>query len=450
MRKVSQAWSLVVFVIALLAAGCASDAPTTSPTALPAHGTPSKIELSAMPGTGEHGGTATVTARVLDAYALLLPDVDVTFSADAGTLEAASVTTNANGVATTALTAAPGTVKVHATAGAVQAPEAVVAIQPVNVFVPPPVVPPPVVPSPPAPPLPPSVPQPPSYTVSIAASPASVTVGTPTTLTATVGLISGASAPTTWAWDCDGNGTTDAITANTASCTYLAAGTFTAKLTVTGGSVTGSGTKGVTVTAAPVPSYTVALVASPATIAAGGSTTLTATVARVNGASPPTSWEWDCDTSTPPLTDFTSPISATCTYPNAGIFIAKVTVSNGTGVSGAATVDVNVTPAAPPPLLVTVAPTVVAPVTLATIHVGDTVTFTATASSTSPLPVSVNWEWDDDNNGIFETVPTAGATPTNTRPVVMLVSGVWKARVRVTDPATGRTASATSQVTVLP
>jgi hypothetical protein len=51
---------------------------------LPAHGTPAKIELSATSGVGEHGGTATVTARVLDAYSLLLPDVSVTFSADTG------------------------------------------------------------------------------------------------------------------------------------------------------------------------------------------------------------------------------------------------------------------------------------------------------------------------------------------------------------------------------
>src|SRR3954463_4134022 len=323
--------SLLAVVAALVAVGCGVDPPTTAPSRVAAHGTPSTIELSATPGTGEHGGQATVTARVLDAYALLLPDVSVTFGANAGTFSAATVSTNGNGIATTTLTADPGTVKLTAAAGAVSAPELPVTIQPVNVFTPPPGSPPPPLPLPP-PTIPPPTPAPPSYGVTIVASPASVVIGPPTTLTATVTPLSGAPAVASWVWDCDtSTPATDFTSANSAGpCAYATVGTFTASVRVTGGAVVGVGTTTVTVTAAPVPSYTVTVAASPATIAAGNSTTLTATVTRVNGALPPTSWAWDCDSTTPSI-DFNSPISATCTYPIAGIFIAKVTVANTDG-----------------------------------------------------------------------------------------------------------------------
>ena len=443
----------VVVFVALAAAGCGVDPPSTTPTALPEHGTPSKVELSATPGIGEHGGTATVTARVLDSYALALPDVDVTFSATAGTFDASTARTNSNGVAASLLTADAGTVKVHAKAAGIDAPEAAVTIQPVNVFVPPPVQPPPPpLPGPTVPPPPP--PAQPSYSVAIT-PPASVVAGTPATLTATVTPIGGAPAATSAVWDCDtSTPATDPGTLTSATCTYATAASYTAKLTVTGpgGSPTATATTTVTVTAAPVPSYTVTLAAAPVTISAGNSTTLTATVARVNSAPPPNSWTWDCGTSTPP-TNPNGVINTSCTYPTAGIFVAKVTVS-GPGVAAAsATVDVNVTSASNP-LVVAITPTPVTPVgsptkTLANIHVGDSVDFVAEVTSVS-LPASLNWEWDDDNNGTFETLPKSLPTPTQTRRVAMTVAGTWKFLVRVTDPATGRTTSATSQVTVLP
>jgi len=48
--------------LAFVAVGCGVDLPATAPTATPAHGTPSKIELSASSGIGPNGGKATVTA----------------------------------------------------------------------------------------------------------------------------------------------------------------------------------------------------------------------------------------------------------------------------------------------------------------------------------------------------------------------------------------------------
>jgi hypothetical protein len=158
--------SLLAVVAALVAVGCGVDPPATSPTPLPAHGTPAKIELSATSGVGEHGGTATVTARVLDAYSLLLPDVSVAFSANTGTFSAATVATNSSGTATTTLTADPGTVKVTAAAGSASASELPVSIQPVNIFVPPPPGPVPPLPLPDPKPQPPT----PQYGVVLTAT----------------------------------------------------------------------------------------------------------------------------------------------------------------------------------------------------------------------------------------------------------------------------------------
>src|SRR3954452_16409436 len=90
-------------VLAALTIGCGVDLPATAPTPTAAHGTPARIELNASSGIGPNGGHATVTARVLDAYSLLLPDVSVTFGATAGTLSEATVATNSSGVATTTL-----------------------------------------------------------------------------------------------------------------------------------------------------------------------------------------------------------------------------------------------------------------------------------------------------------------------------------------------------------
>jgi PKD repeat protein len=430
--------SLLAVVAALVAVGCGVDPPTTAPSRVAAHGTPSTIELSATPGSGEHGGQATVTARVLDAYALLLPDVSVTFGANAGTFSAATVSTNGNGIATTTLTADPGTVKLTAAAGGVSTPELPVTIQPVNVFTPPPGSPPPPLPLPP-PTIPPPTPAPPSYGVTIVASPASVVIGTPTTLTATVTPLSGAPAVASWVWDCDtSTPPTDFTTANTAACTYATAGTFTASVRVTGGAVVGVGTTTVTVTAAPVPSYTVTVAASPATIAAGNSTTLTATVTRVNGAPTPTAWEWDCDTGATSI-DFTSPITATCNYPSAGIFIAKVTAKNGS-VIGTATVDVNVTspPVAPVPDITVSCGTVTRPGST-TCSVSAKLSGVTVAASRI---TSVVWDFGDGS-------PTAiSTTTTNTSTHTYLGAATYT--VVVTDVVvTGTTAKGSGSGTAL-
>jgi PKD repeat protein len=386
MPKVSTIVRSLVFVAAIVTASCAGDPPATGPTLLPAHGTPAKIELNATPGIGAHGGQAAVTARVLDAYALLLPDVDVTFSADAGAFDAMTARTNSAGLATSVLKADPGVVKVRATAGGIQAAEAVVSIQPLNVVEPPPPSPPP----PPPPPIPQPTPPQPSYGVTMVASPASVVTGAPTTISATVSQNFGAPAVTSWAWDCDTTtSSTDATTANSATCTYATVGTFTANVKVTGGTVVGFATTTVTVTAVPPPpSYTVSLVAAPASIPSGTSSTLIATVTPHDGAPAVTAWTWDCDTSAT-STDFTTATTAMCAYPTSGTFTAKVTVTGGT-VTGSATTTVVVIPAVP---VVTVHCGQPTPPAL-TVNCNVSATLNGATVSTSDI-THVDWDWAD-------------------------------------------------------
>jgi len=48
-----------------------------------------------------------------------------------------------------------------------------------------------------------------AYSITLSAAPSTVIVGGNATLTATVNPQNGAPAPTSFAWDCDGNGTVD-------------------------------------------------------------------------------------------------------------------------------------------------------------------------------------------------------------------------------------------------
>lgn len=101
---------------------------------------------------------------------------------------------------------------------------------------------------------------------------------------------------------------------------------------------------------APVPFYSVVLVASPSSVFTGGSSTLTATVTANNGApATPSSFAWDCTNDG--TVDFTTAsTSQACSYPTAGTITAKVTVSNG-AAGGTGTTTVTVT--TPPPPTVT-------------------------------------------------------------------------------------------------
>jgi adhesin/invasin len=91
------------------------------------------VTLSAQPATlGSSGGTTTLTAIVVNDQGGGVPGVPVTFSTDNGTLSPATATTDANGNATTTLSTTK-TAKVTATSGSVATASALtVTVNPVS------------------------------------------------------------------------------------------------------------------------------------------------------------------------------------------------------------------------------------------------------------------------------------------------------------------------------
>jgi hypothetical protein len=126
-----------IVVVALLAAACSPDIPPAIPTPQPPRGVPSRLELTGVPGIGQTGGTAAISARVQDAYGATLPGVAVAFSSTAGTFTATPVQTGSDGVARTTLVAIAGVVQVSAQAGTVTSTPLTVAIQPHRDLLPP-------------------------------------------------------------------------------------------------------------------------------------------------------------------------------------------------------------------------------------------------------------------------------------------------------------------------
>jgi len=278
MRKVSPAVALVVSI------SCSpAPLPPTAPTPSTA-GVPARIELDAAPGVGVAGGTATITARILDAHSTPLAAVPIVFSADIGTLTSADLETDATGIAHARLTAPPGAVQITATAGTVHASAAAV-VQPPVVVTPPP----------------PNLPPPPDnlepLTVSVHATPVGATTASTVTLTAsTSSLVS--PARFIWAYG-DGRGL-DGFSPATQH-QYAAVGVYSVSVRVEDGAGRSASARlDVSIAAAPPvpppqPAYSVTLKATPATVAPGGAVLLTATVIPLLGAQPPTSFAWDCN-----------------------------------------------------------------------------------------------------------------------------------------------------------
>jgi large repetitive protein len=99
----------------------------------------------------------------------------------------------------------------------------------------------------------------PAYTVTLTATPSTVVVNTTgVTLAASVNQQFNAPPATSFTWDC-GNGVpiTNASATQVCPGPYTTIGTATAKVTATGGSVSGSASTGITVTAPPVPAITI-------------------------------------------------------------------------------------------------------------------------------------------------------------------------------------------------
>src|SRR5262245_28855205 len=124
-------------LIALLASGCAPEPAPFTPSPPVSLTTPFLLELNAAPGVGTAGGRAVVTARVLNANYAPLPNTDVQFTTAAGTFSGARVATDAEGRASTTLTAPPGSVQVTARAASLEE-RVLVSVQPATQPVPPP------------------------------------------------------------------------------------------------------------------------------------------------------------------------------------------------------------------------------------------------------------------------------------------------------------------------
>jgi uncharacterized repeat protein (TIGR01451 family) len=269
------------------------------------------------------------------------------------------------------------------------------------------------------------------YGVALVAMPPAIFTGQSTALTATVILQNGAPAVSTYEWDCDGDGAKDATTqSNVFACSYTTSGTKTAAVTARGGRVTGTASATVTVTLPP--SFAVSLVAAPATITAGQSTTLTATVTRLNGAPAPTSYEWDCDANGVVDTTTSTNVSV-CTYGTVGTKTPRVTARGGT-LSGTASTPVKVTPAPAYTVTLLASP--------ASITAGQSTTLTATVSRLNGAPAATSYEWDCDANGTIDATTT-----TNTNRCTYTTVGVHKPRV--TARAGSLSGTATTNVAVV-
>jgi PKD repeat protein len=381
---------LCVLAVAVSCARCALDTPTKPTSSSQAKGTPSRLELNAVVPTGANGGTATVTARVLDAFGTIVVGTPVDFTASSGSFSETPAMTSDKGIASTILTADPGTVTITAKTASVQS-QTTVSVQP-RVVTPTPG------PNPPPPP-PPGPPAPGPFSVSATSS--TVAVGAATSFIANVG---GATPPVRATWDFGDGGTFAGTTIGnqpTASHTYATIGSFHATVIVQDAAGhSGSASTDAQVTATPPPpppTLAVTLAASPASVAAFTSTTLTATATATNGAAAATLYTIDCGDGLGPATSASK--TRTCPgYSTPGTATATVTATNG-AQSATASTTVTVTAAPTPTIVVDCSAgtsTTPGPGVVSACNVSATLGTTPVNPATITI---VSWAWGDGGTG---------------------------------------------------
>lgn len=201
-----------------------------------------------------------------------------------------------------------------------------------------------------------------------------VCVGSPTSFS---DLSTNLGTSPTYAWDFDGNGSTDSPTVGNVSFTYPGAGTYNAKLTITP-SVGGPITKTVPVTVHAVP-----LVSIAASVACVG----TATAFTDNSVVLPAStYSWDFENDG--VENSTTTGSTSFAYPAGGVYTARLTINNGNGCSNQQLVAVTVTRAPTAPLI--------------EIAGGATPQLCGSGSIqlTVPLEAGVNYSWNRNGSAI--------------------------------------------------
>jgi len=248
---------------------------------------------------------------------------------------------------------------------------------------------------------------PPKPAVSIAANPATVAPGTPSTLT-----VAASNATQVVVSDnTDGKTYTLGATGGTQTVTPSATTTYTVAATGPGGTVTAQ--TSITVSAPAVP--TVAIVANPAAVTAGTPSTLTVTAS--NSTQVVISDNLDSTTYKLPGTGGTQPVSPTVT---------TTYTATATGPGGTSTAQATVTVTAPTPPTVTIAanPTSIAQ--------GSSSTLGVTASNATQVVISDNV--DSTTYTLAATGGTQNVSPTTT--------------TTYTATATGPGGTATAQTTV--
>jgi PKD repeat protein len=165
--------------------------------------------------------------------------------------------------------------------------------------------------------------------VTLTAVPSSLVQNDTATLTAVVAQFNDAPAPTSYAWDCKGDGVTVVTTSsNTQSCAYPTAGTITSKVTVPGAAF---GTASTTVIVAAAAPLLVAITANPNATMVNAPVIFTATVTSTGPVPPTLRWEWDDEgdgTYEIVISSAANPNVRTTSYGSVGVRTIKVRVTD--------------------------------------------------------------------------------------------------------------------------
>lgn len=183
-------------------------------------------------------------------------------------------------------------------------------------------------------------------TAAFTVAPAAPQTGAAVTFTDTSTDSDGAIA--TRAWDLDDDGAYDDGSGVTASRTFSAAGTFTARLRVTDDdSAAATTSRQVTVTGTPTPNAapTAAFTVSPSSPQIGQGVTFTDTSSDSDGTISTRGWDLDDDGSY----DDGSGATAARSFPAAGTFTVRLRVTDDDGAPATATRQVTVSGSPPPP-----------------------------------------------------------------------------------------------------
>ncbi len=256
--------------------------------------------------------------------------------------------------------------------------------------------------------------KPSAATVTLVANPASMSLGSASTLTAVA-----ANATSVTVTGTDGSSYTLSPAGGTQAVTPAATTTYTATATGTGGNATAVTT--VTVVAAPPAAPTVTIMADPASITAGGASTLMVVATNATAVTV---------TGTDGSTNNLSAIGGTLTVSPAGSTTYTATAT-GAGGNATATATVTVVAAPPPPA----PPTVTLVANPTSVNAGSPSTLTVVA--TNALTVTVNGS-DGSGFNLPATGGTQSVSPTKTTTYTATANG------------NGGNATAVATVTVLP